>query len=76
MVTSKVWRGADINYQSENGETSLIVASAQGHEEIVKYLLKEGAKVNLRENISDGTALKHAKTKKIKELLKAAGAKE
>jgi len=49
-----------------------MAACQNGHNEIVKVLLDNGAKVNLREN-KGGTALKHAKTKKIRELLKLAG---
>ena len=67
-------KGAEINHQAKNGGvTALIIAANQGHEGIVKALLAEGANVELREN-GGGTALKHAKTQQIKQLLRAAGA--
>ena len=66
-------KGANVELRANDGSTALIIASQEGHEEIVQALLDKGANVELRAN--DGsTALSVAKTKKIKELLTAAGA--
>ena len=66
-------RGAEIDHQDKNSATALFMASLMGHEEVVQALLAKGANVNLR--VNDGaTALKHAKTRRIKKLLKKAGA--
>ena len=65
----------DINAKNKDGETALMLASSEGHLEIVKLLLlRKGADVNIKNN--DGkTALDLAKTKEIKDLLRKAGAK-
>ena len=63
----------EIDHQNKYGVTALYIAASQGHEGVVKALLAAGADVELREN-GGGTALKHAKTQQIKNLLKAAGA--
>ncbi len=63
----------EIDHQAKNGVTALFIAAYHGHQGIVKALLAEGANVELREN-GGGTALKHAKTQQIKQLLRAAGA--
>ena len=55
-----------------------MIAAQNGHTEIVKYLLKKGANVNLRDNDGE-TALGAAKGKgytDIVQLLEKAGAKE
>ena len=68
-------KGVDINSKDEDGDTALMIASSEGHLEIVKLLLlRKGADVNIKNN--DGkTALDLAKTKEIKDLLRKAGAK-
>ena len=44
-------RGADVNMQSDSGETALMLAARQGHMEMVKKLLIEAeANVNLKNN--------------------------
>ncbi len=62
-------QGADIDLQNQEGATALIIASVSGNKEIVKVLLDKEAKVNFQEN-KGGAALKHAKTRKIRELLR------
>ena len=74
QVRALLDKGTDIDHQAQNGATALIIASEQGHGGIVQTLLAKGANVNLRVN-DGGTALKHAKTRRIKKLLKKAGAK-
>ena len=39
-------RGADINQGADDGCTPLMIASQEGHEEIVRVLLERGADVN------------------------------
>lgn len=40
---------ANINARAPNGRTALIVASIMGHFDIVKYLVENGADVNLKD---------------------------
>ena len=49
-------------------------ASLEGHLEIVKYLVKNGADINIK-NEDGNTALDWAATEEIKELLRKAGYK-
>ena len=65
----------DVNHQFKNGWTALILASQIGHEEIVQSLLARGANVELRTN-RGANALSAARTLQIKQLLRAAGAKQ
>jgi ankyrin repeat protein len=43
-------KGADINYKTKKGYTSLIRAVDEGFNEIVKYLIDKGANINIRDN--------------------------
>ena len=60
-VRSWLARGMDVNsgqsYGFDEGRTPLIVAAESGNAELVEFLLKQGAKVNLRESRSQETAL-------------------
>lgn len=60
-VRSWLARGMDVNsgqsYGFDEGRTPLIVAAEGGNAELVEFLLKQGAKVNLRESRSQETAL-------------------
>ena len=40
-------RGADINSASEEDSSALVIATAQGHQDLAMYLLKEGADPNI-----------------------------
>jgi len=40
----------DINIEDENGTTPLYFACEEGHIEVVKYLVKQGANINKRNN--------------------------
>jgi ankyrin repeat protein len=44
--------GADVNLAAADGATPLLIASRNGHTEIVKLLLESGADVNLA--VADG----------------------
>ncbi len=74
-VRALLKKETDVDHENSVGATALIIASQEGHEPIVQILLDKGAEVNVREN-GGRTALKFAKTQKIKTLLKAAGASE
>jgi len=74
IVLTLLDRGANVD-QAKNGVTALIRASSLGQEAIVQALLAKGAQVNLKDDFG-GSPLRYAKTQNIKELLKAAGAKE
>ena len=49
IVKLLVLHGADVNSINKNGESSLIVASVNGHSDIVKLLVKNGADVNIKD---------------------------
>jgi len=74
-VRALLKKETDVDHENSVGATALIIASQEGHEPIVQISLDKGAEVNVREN-GGRTALKFAKTQKIKTLLKAAGASE
>ena len=43
-------QGADVDLQSNDGNTALIYASRDGNLETVKFLLEQGADINLQSN--------------------------
>jgi len=61
--------GADINIQSNEGDTALIIASYRGYTEIVKILFEEGADINIQSNEGD-TALTDAEKQGHVEIVK------
>ena len=62
--------GADVNAQSNSGETALWAASRYGqHPDIVKLLIEEGADVNAQNDLGY-TALIYASTIGHKEIAK------
>ena len=65
-------KGASINLQPGLGFNALPIASAHGHEAVVRLLLERGADVTLR--CYGNSALSLAKTDAIKALLRAHGA--
>ena len=76
VVKDLIEQGADVNAKDKDGMTALIVASRNGHREVVEMLISNGADVNAKDN-SDWTALMRASIKgqsKIAELLIANGA--
>jgi len=61
--------GADVNVRDEDGQTSLILASAAGHTDVVQLLLVNGANVNEKDN--DGwTAIQEASSEGHTEIVK------
>ena len=42
-------RGADVNVKDNKNQTALMVASQNGHREIVELLLAKGADINARD---------------------------
>jgi ankyrin repeat protein len=42
-------QGADINKQSEDGQSALMIASSRGQKEFVELLLQKGAHINARD---------------------------
>ncbi len=74
LVKFSIDNGADINLKCGGGWTALMLASEFGHLEIVKYLVENGADINIKDKNWD-TALNYARTEKIKEVLRKAGAK-
>ena len=50
-VDTLIQAGADLNIQSKNGQTALIVAARKGHDECVDILIKGGADVNIQDQI-------------------------
>lgn len=66
---------ARLNDQDDKGRTALFRASEAGHTEVVRILIKARANLNLLGPM-EHTALSFARNNEIRELLKAAGAKE
>ena len=67
--------GADVNKANKWGETPLYEAAYWGHTECVELLIAAGADVNMADK-EGKTPLDVAGTEEIKQLLRAAGAKE
>lgn len=44
--------GANVNMRGPEGETALHLAAAGGHHDVVKFLLNEGADVDLQDDVS------------------------
>ena len=75
-VKNFIDKGADVNAKANTGVTALIMASQQGHKEVVELLLAKGADVNAKAN-DGGTALIMSSLqghKEVVELLLAKGA--
>ena len=48
MVHALLAKGADVNAKSSGGATALMLASQDGHLEVVNALLAKGAEVNAK----------------------------
>ena len=57
FVTLLLRKGYDINYELSGGETALSGASRGGHQEMVSFLISEGADINHKDHITGETAL-------------------
>lgn len=61
-------RSADVNFQDNTGQTALHYAVSCSHEEICKYLVNNGARINIQDE--DGvTALEMCSDEKLKSIL-------
>ncbi len=75
-IAQMVKRGASVDTTDIEGNTLLMLAARDGHEDLVDYLIKQRAKVNAR-NAAGDTALRLAAFRghlKVAELLIAGGA--
>ncbi len=78
-VEALIDKGLDVNKRDLSGGTALIHASLGGHTEVVRLLLRHGAKVNIRDRSMGVTALSGAASNGHKATvlaLLAAGAKD
>ncbi len=55
-VETAIKNGANINFQSNDGYTALMIASFLGKKDVVELLISNGANINIRDN-EDSTAL-------------------
>ena len=44
-----------IIYVSQDGWTALLLAVSQGHRDIAEYLIREGANIHIRDDVSNPT---------------------
>jgi uncharacterized protein len=49
LVQEAIESGIDVNTQADDGTTPLMVAASNGYDDLVKLLIKQGAKVNARQ---------------------------
>jgi ankyrin repeat protein len=59
---------ANIDYQTDEGTSALMIAAANGHAEIVRILLEKGANATLK-NKFDKTASDAAANEEIRKLI-------
>ncbi|WP_307972317.1 ankyrin repeat domain-containing protein [uncultured Brachyspira sp.] len=57
--------GANINIKDDKGNTPLIIASYNGHKEIVSMLIKNKANINDRNNEGDTAVMEACKQKNM-----------
>ncbi len=50
LILERIQKGADINYQDNDGTTPLLTATKGGHLEVVKYLLEQGADLTCKDH--------------------------
>ena len=72
-VKEALQAGADVNAIGEDGYTALMLAVLYCHEDVVEYLLANGADINLQQHLGS-TVLMGAQTKSMVELLARNGA--
>jgi uncharacterized protein len=72
VVNKLIANGADVNVRDERGATALIIASMNGHAEVVTALLKKkGVKINAKDSAYGMTALMWASDNGYAEIVKA-----
>ena len=62
----------DIDCQNENGNTALIIASREGRQDIVEFLINSGANPDIKNDYGE-TALYLAETKEIRDVIRQGG---
>jgi hypothetical protein len=74
-VQALLTKGADVNAMASNGTTALMIASQEGHLDVVQVLLAQGAKVNAKASNNGATALMIASQKGHLDVVRALLAK-
>ncbi len=73
-MNALIAKGGNVKAKAtSDGTTALMMASFQGHRDVVQALLARGAEVNATAN-SGATALRAASDPKVRDLLMKAGA--
>lgn len=68
-------RGADLNARNNSGFTAMMLAASKGHARVVRVLLQYGASTTVRDAFN-GTALTHASTAEVRNLLSGSPARQ
>lgn len=72
MVSLLFEAGADVNYQDSRGWTPVMIAAAQGYEDLVEFLLEHNADLNLKDKYGK-KAVDKAKNQSVFYMLSSAG---
>lgn len=72
MVNLLFEAGAEVNYMDSRGWTPLMIAASQGYEDLVEFLLKKNANVDLKDKYGKKASDK-AQTQSIFYILSSAG---
>jgi hypothetical protein len=69
LVDALLDAGAEVNLQSKNGQTALMLAVGEGQAESVRELLDRGAEIRIKDNLGM-TAMKYAELFKYPAIIK------
>lgn len=72
MVNLLFDAGADVNFQDSRGWTPIMIAATQGYEDLVEFLLKHNADLELKDKYGK-KATDKAKTQSVFYMLSSAG---